>query len=159
MSLKSLLEEDLVERAPTSPDEIAELAAMVERDLSAHRAEGLPRDWEFAIAYSAALNLATITVRAEGYRARAGAHHYAVLAAFGVIAGEEYSDRVSYLQSCRVKRHRAEYDRAGQVTSAEVESLVREANDLKGWVMRWPRFHHAQLLPTAWEAERAEGSH
>lgn len=150
MSLRSLLDENRIEAQPTSPQEIAELARMADRDLVAYRAEGLPADWQFAIAYGAALQLVTIVVRAEGYRALTGAHHYSTIEAFGAIAGDEYSDRVAYLQSCRVKRNRAEYDRAGEVTTAEVQALVDEAHELSAWVKAWLAFHHPQLVPATW---------
>ncbi|MBD3292353.1 MAG: hypothetical protein GF393_05480 [Armatimonadia bacterium] len=150
MDLKSLLDQELITREPASAEEIHHLARLVDRDLKAHRAEGLPPDWQFAIAYGAALQLVTIIIRAEGFRALAGAHHYATIEAFGAIAGEQYSDRVQYLQTCRGKRNRAEYDRAGEITRSEVETLVDEAHELKAWVAAWLGFHHPRLLPKTW---------
>ncbi|MEA3402173.1 MAG: hypothetical protein U9R79_13130 [Armatimonadota bacterium] len=123
---------------------------MVERDLVAHEAQGLPTDWRFAIAYSAALKLATVVVRAEGYRTVGGGHHFVTFAAFGAIMGTAEQGRVQYLQSCRVKRNRAAYDRAGEVTEADVEDLVSEAHALKELVIAWLRQHHPALLPGVW---------
>jgi len=154
MSLERLQRESLIERQQTTPEEIAELARLVERDLSAHGYPDLPYDWRFAIAYSAALQAATIVVRAAGYRALSGAHHYATFAAFGAIAGDEYADRVEYLQSCRNKRNRAEYQQAGQITEAEVAALAEEAVQLRDWVATWLRYHHPELVPERWQSPK-----
>jgi len=91
-------------------------------------------------------------VRAAGYRALSGAHHYATFAAFGAIAGEEYGDRVEYLQACRNKRNRAEYQQAGRITDAEVAALAREARELRDWVVAWLRYHHPELVPAEWQS-------
>ncbi len=152
MSLQRLQRESQIEQQPTKPEEIAELAWLLERDLAAHSSSGLPQDWRFAIAYSAALQAATIVVRAAGYRALSGAHHYATFAAFGAIAGDEYSDRVEYRQTCRNKRNRAEYQMAGQISEAEVAALAHEARDLRDWVVAWLRYHHPELLPGEWQS-------
>jgi len=150
MSLERLQAESLIERQATTAEEIAELARLSERDLSAHDSEGLPDDWRFAIAYSAALQAATIVVRAEGFRALAGAHHYATFAAFGAIVGDEYNDRIEYLQDCRGKRNRAEYLHASQIGEAEVASLAEEARQLRDWVAAWLAYHHPDLVPEQW---------
>ncbi len=157
MSLERLQSESLIERQETTVEEIAELARLVDRDLAAHDSEGLPADWGFAIAYSAALQAATIVVRAEGFRALAGAHHYATFAAFGAIVGDEYNDRVEYLQNCRAKRNRAEYQRAGQITQAEVASLAEEARQLRDWVAAWLAYHHPDLVPEQWRTADGTG--
>ena len=42
MSLQRLQRESLIEQHPTKPEEIAELARLLERDLAAHSSTGLP---------------------------------------------------------------------------------------------------------------------
>ena len=45
----------------TNRNEIAELMAVVDRDLAASKTPGLHNDWSFNMAYNAALQLATGT--------------------------------------------------------------------------------------------------
>jgi hypothetical protein len=53
----------------TSPQEIGDLLAIVERDLSDSQASGLSADWRLNIAHNAALQAATAALAASGYRA------------------------------------------------------------------------------------------
>lgn len=150
MSLERLQRESLIEEQPVTAEEIAHLAELLERDLAACATAGLSPDWRFAIAYSAALQAATIVVRASGHRALSGAHHYATFAAFGAIVGEEYTDRIMYLQACRNKRNRAEYEQADRIGEAEVTALIEEARELRDWVAAWLSYHHPELMPETW---------
>lgn len=49
----------------TNRNEIAELMAVVDRDLAASETPGLHNDWSFNIAYNAALQLATAALAAS----------------------------------------------------------------------------------------------
>ena len=62
----------------TSPQEIADLLAVADRDLNDCKASGLSADWRLNIAYNAALQAATAALAACGYRAVREAHHYRV---------------------------------------------------------------------------------
>jgi hypothetical protein len=53
----------------SSPQEIADLLALADRDLNDCRAKGSSEDWQLAIAYNAALQSATAALAANGYRA------------------------------------------------------------------------------------------
>jgi len=53
----------------SSPQEIRDLLAVVERDLHDSEARGLSADWRMNIAYNAALQAATAALAAAGYRA------------------------------------------------------------------------------------------
>lgn len=56
-------------------NEIADLLAIVNRDLAESQVEGRTLDWRLAIAYNAALQAATAALAAAGYRAARGDHH------------------------------------------------------------------------------------
>ena len=61
-------------------EEIAELMAVVDRDLEDAAVPGLRSDWRLSISYNAALQLATLALAAEGYRpGRERAHERAIL--------------------------------------------------------------------------------
>ncbi len=63
----------------TSRQEIADLLAVADRDLTKCQTPGLGPDWKLNIAYNAALQLATAALAAAGFRASREAHHYRVL--------------------------------------------------------------------------------
>ncbi len=51
-----------------SPEEIADLLAVVDRDLEDAALDRLSSDWRLGISYNAALQLAILALAAEGYR-------------------------------------------------------------------------------------------
>jgi len=66
----------LIKDEPTSKNELDDLFNIVKRDLIECRTEELSLDWQFGIAYNAALKLCTIFLRADGKRISAGSHHF-----------------------------------------------------------------------------------
>jgi hypothetical protein len=79
MSLQNWLQNSWLVRHTTSPEEIANLLALSDRDLAACQVKQLPADWRFAIAYNAGLQAATAALAAAGYRAARDNHHYRVI--------------------------------------------------------------------------------
>lgn len=64
--------------------------------------------------------------------------------------GQGYAD---YLDMCRSKRATASYDRAGEISDTEVESLLEEVEAFREKVLAWLRKHHPDLaeeVPGAW---------
>lgn len=68
-----------LQRHKSSPNEVRDLLAVVERDLADSAAEGLSAVWRLNIAYNAALQAATVALAAAGYRASRDQHHYRVI--------------------------------------------------------------------------------
>ena len=58
MTLQRYLENSWIREHRTSPEEIAELLAIAERDVEQSATPGLAAEWRLAIAYNAALQLA-----------------------------------------------------------------------------------------------------
>ena len=131
----------------TSPQEISNLLAIVDRDLK-DTAEDISPDWRFGIAYNAALKLCMMLLYAAGYRAAKGGHeHYRPIHALPLILGAEYRDEAVYLDACRKKRHTVEYDSAGVATVDDAEELVTSVGELREKVLDWLKQHHPDLLP------------
>ncbi len=131
----------------TSRREIADLLAVVDRDMSDALATGVSLDRRFAIAYSAVLGLASMVLAASGYRAAARRGHHAVtLQALPEIMGDDVREAATYFDSCRVLRNASDYDRAGVVSASEVEELLREATAFRGRVLAWLRETHPRLV-------------
>ncbi len=147
MTLEELSRNKLIRPTPTSPREIQDLWQLVQRDLSSATIAGLPLDWQFAIAYHAVLQLATIVLRCEGYRAASASHHTVTFTALAAVAGQELGDLVEYFQACRAKRNIVEYDRAGEISQEEVAKLLAAAGQFRKWVAHWTKTKHPDLAP------------
>ena len=68
MSLIQWLDNGWLRKHVTSKEEIANLMAIVNRDIEDAQVKEISNDWRFGIAYNAALKLATIMLYASGYR-------------------------------------------------------------------------------------------
>ena len=117
----------------------------MERDLADARNTSVSADWQFGIAYNAALKLCTILLYASGYRSEKNLAHYRTLQALPLILGQERDDDADYLDACRAKRHTAEYDVAGTVSQSEADELREFAASLQTEVIEWLRSNHSIL--------------
>jgi hypothetical protein len=88
----------------TSPQEIEELFAVVERDLADSAARGISADWRMNIAYNAALQAARAALAAAGYRATREQHHYRVIQSLRETIGADVA-LVNALDAFRKKRN------------------------------------------------------
>jgi hypothetical protein len=129
----------------TSPEEIANLLAIVDRDL-ADAGGGISPDWRFGIAYNADLKLCTILLYAEGYRAARMLQHYRTIHALPLILGFEYRADADYLDTCRKKRNVVEYDYVGGATEDEASELAAYVLELRKKVLAWLKHNHPLLL-------------
>jgi hypothetical protein len=146
MTLKQWADNGWLRSHQTSRQEIADLLAIVERDLA--DAEGdISADWRFGIAYNAALKLCTILLYASGYRPEKTLQHYRTLSALPLILGAERKDDADYLETCRTKRNMAEYEMAGVATPQDAAELASFAQRLRQDVTGWLKHAHPELLP------------
>ena len=145
MSLEQWAKNGWLRSHKTSRREIADLLAIVDRDLK--DAEGdISADWKFGIAYNAALKLCTILLHSSGYRPEKSLAHYRTLQALPLILGERHKDDANYLDTCRTKRNTAEYDRAGVTTEEDARELIDFVRELRGEVIDWLRKNHPKLI-------------
>ncbi len=128
----------------TSPEEIANLFGIVDRDL-ADASGGISPDWRFGIAYNAALKLCTILLYASGYRAERVLQHYRTIQAMPLILGSDRRADAEYLETCRKKRNIVEYDYVGGATDDEVDELISFVKELRSGVLDWLRENHPLL--------------
>lgn len=131
----------------TSASQVADLFAIVERDLNDARSARLSTDWQFGIAYNAALKLCTILLYAEGWRPERTLAHYRTLQSLPLILGEQRNDDADYLDSCRAKRNSVEYDTAGTTSSEEARELIEFCEEFKTAVLEWLLEKHPNLHP------------
>ncbi|RII27411.1 MAG: hypothetical protein CXR30_14950 [Geobacter sp.] len=146
MSLKNWAEYGWLKSHNTSSQEIADLMAIVDRDIADAKSGGISTDWQFGIAYNAALKLCTILLAAEGYRSGQGLQHYRTIQALPLILGPERSGDSDYLDACRVKRNTVEYDRIGATSEGEVAELLEFVIEFRATVLEWLKTKHTELL-------------
>jgi hypothetical protein len=126
--------------------EIADLFAIVDRDLKDSRAPGVSSDWSFGIAYNAALKLCAILLHATGYRPEKTLQHYRTLQALPLILGDHWKSEAEYLETCRRKRNVVEYDRVGDASETDARELQDFIGDFRVAVTDWLRENHPELL-------------
>jgi hypothetical protein len=145
MSLQQWADSGWLRPHTTNHAEIANLLAIVDRDLS-DAAKGISPDWRFGIAYNAALKLCTILLYSEGYRPERTLQHYRTIQSMPLILGDEHKSDAEYLEACRKKRNIAEYEYVGGITEKEAEELIEFVKTLRNRVLEWLKNYHPQLL-------------
>ncbi len=129
----------------TSRQEIEDLLVVAGRDLKDCRTEGLSPEWRLAIAYNAALQVATAALAACGYRAAREAHHYRAIQSLAHTMSID-SQRVAQLDAFRKKRNISGYERAGGVSEKESREMRVLAEALRDEFDGWMKKHHKDLL-------------
>jgi hypothetical protein len=129
----------------TSPEEIASLLAIVERDLANAKVAGLSEDWRFNIAYNAALQAATAALAAAGFRAAREQHHYRTIQSLALTI-EWPAARVERFDRFRKKRNIIGYETAGVVSEREAREMHELAIALRDDAVAWLEKQHPKLL-------------
>lgn len=146
MSLQQWASNGWLRPHTTTAQQVSDLLTIADRDLEDSRRD-LSADWQFGIAYNAALKLCTVLLYASGYRPEKNLAHYRTLQALPLILGKQRKDDADYLDTCRAKRNTAEYDVAGTVSQTEADELRDFATGLRTDVIAWLRKHHPSLAP------------
>ena len=129
----------------TSQEEIADVLAVIDRDLNDCQSEGLSPDWRLAIAYNAALQAALAGLAAEGYRVARESHHFRAIQSLSLTLGCDKA-LVAQLDAFRKKRNISDYERAGSVSIREAEEMQELAHALRAELVGWLSRTHPDLL-------------
>lgn len=129
----------------TSPQEMADLLAVADRDLRDCAVSGLSADWRLNIAYNAALQAATAALAACGYRAVREAHHSRVIQSLVYTIGLE-GKTVTQFDAFRKKRNVGGYERAGMVSDHEANEMLSLAQKIRERVESWLKEKYPELL-------------
>lgn len=100
-----MLKNGTIENRASSKQEIQDLLNIVDQDIKDSKVCDVSYDWQFGIAYNAALKLAHILVRGSDYRVKGGSHHMNTIAMIPKVLGHKYKDDSEYLDTCRKKRN------------------------------------------------------
>jgi len=141
-----LLAEKRVQPEPAKKQELDDLRALVQRNLDDAALTALSSDGRFSMAYNGVRALATIAVRAAGYRVKAtGGGHYNTFVAMEAAMGAGCSKLAAYFDTCRQKRNDLNYDAANLASDTEVEELLRQAVHFRQIVESWIHQNHPSL--------------
>lgn len=135
MSIDNFLKRGILVKQASSKEGIDELLKIVERDIKDSKASEVSYDWQFGIAYNAALKLATILVRSAGYRVKGQGHHMNTIALIPEFLGKDKKEYSDYLDTCRRKRNTVEYDSIGGATREDVLELRDFVSELQSHVL------------------------
>ncbi len=145
MSLADWLKNGWLIEHRTSAREVADLLAVVERDLADSATEEISADWRMNIAYNAALQAANAALAAAGYRASRDQHHFRVIQSLRETIGTT-AERVATFDAFRKKRNITGYERVGAVSDADATEMHQLAVAIRDEVLTWLRRHHPRLL-------------
>ena len=145
MSLEDWLTHRWLIRYETSPQEISDLLAVIQRDLRDCHTDNLSTDWAFSIAYNAALQVAKLALAASGYRAAREAHHERTIESLKFTINSENS-LIKLMQDFRKKRNLVEYHKSGVISDLECREMIRSADTLNGQIWDWLKENHPDLL-------------
>lgn len=102
----------------------------------------------FLLACNAALSLATVALRAAGYRTSSNlpGHHAIAIASLAFTLGAD-ARTVAVLEAFRRKRNRATYGGPEEVSEQELAELVTLATRLRAQLAAWLKARHPELAP------------
>lgn len=130
-----------------SEKEIRAILTVVDRALLNAAIQDVSADRRFATAYNAILQLATIAVRASGYRVTGQHHHWLTLEILPQIMPSLDRGRADYFDACRRKRNKVDYDTAEVISEIEPAEVLNEAQEFKEAVVDWLKARHPELHP------------
>ena len=146
MSLEKWVEYGWLRREPTSPGEIRDLLAIVERSVADSKVEAISTDLRFIAAFNAALCLATTALRASGHRTvTQAAHHVKTIESLELTVKAD-PKVIQRFKTFNNKRNKSVYDVAGAVSDQELEAMVKLAIELKEATVTWLEKFQPELL-------------
>ena len=145
MNLTDWLNNGWLVEHQTSSGEISDLISAAGMDLNNASVPGVDSEWQFIMAYTAAMRLALATLAACGYRPSRESGHYRTIGSLALTIGAE-KKLVDKFDAFRKKRNLSQYETAGLVSEKEVEEMKALALELKSRVIVWLKTNHPELL-------------
>ena len=145
MTLQNLLEIGQLKEHEATPEEIQTLLVAVRRNLADAQIEAVSLETRFDAAYKAIMQLAMISLLANGFRPGSGAgHHMTMIQSLPKSIGLS-RQRVVVLDALRRKRNAADY-MGSYVDQAATGACLAEAQLLLTDVELWLRKYRSDLL-------------
>ena len=145
MTWQQLISERRVAREPTDRAESDALRALVRRCVADASIEALSGDGRFDRAYAAARTLATMAIRASGYRVKQPAAHYNTFLALEVADSSTFAGYAAYFDNCRGLRNQLSYEAIDVVSETDLAELVEKVPEFEREVEAWLNTHHPEV--------------
>jgi hypothetical protein len=147
MTWKELLAERRVAKEELATrDEVDRLRALARRSQADAGVEELSEEGRFEHAYAAARALATLVIRASGYRVKQPAAHYNTFLALEAANPGVFAEYAAYFDICRVRRNELSYEGVEVVSETELEELLRKLPAFERAVDKWLRQNRPEIL-------------
>ena len=147
MSLENLVKIGKLHPHEARRDEIQRLLRGLERSLADARIKGLSNEGRLTAAYDSLLRLATIALRAAGYRTspEQPGHHAITLQALPLTLGTG-ADLTAQMDAFRRKRNLAAYEGDDSVSDRDLAELMAILDELKPGLSQWLQKQHPELM-------------
>jgi hypothetical protein len=137
MTWKKLLADRRVATEPVSKEEIESLRELARRSQQDAGLKDLSFDGRFDRAYSAAHALATLVIRASGYRAMQPSAQHNTFLALEEVDRALFTDFSAYFDTCRTIRNEVSYEAASVVSEAQLTELLEQVKAFESVVNDW----------------------
>src|SRR3989338_11190875 len=135
VNYKELERDNLISAYKAPPEQIEKELKIAARDIKVTRKTlDEDNDWAFSIAYNAILQAGRALMFSKGYRPRGMEQHKTVLRFIEITLGKPYQEKVRFIDTMRINRHRVMYDEPELISKAEAEYAVQIAKDFVGLV-------------------------
>ncbi len=130
---------------PTSKQELDELREMVATNLKDAHVADLSAQGRYEFAYNAARLLATIVIRANGYRviSKSGHHFYTFQAL--AVTDPSFAKAVADFDAARGKRNDFSYDTPIPISDTDADDLMQAVEQFQRNAQKWIRAKHPML--------------
>lgn len=144
MSLQDWLDKGYLKTHRSSANEIEQLFAVFDRDISDAWARDLSADRRFATAYNAALMAARAALAASGYRTSGEGGHYFTIQSLAFTLRLD-PETILQLNKFRQKRNISDYEMIGMVSEQDVDEMIALAHEVRRAATEWLEKNHPTL--------------
>jgi len=137
MTYKSLLKDNLITNYKAPKEQIEKELRLSERDIRVSKKTlDEDNDWAFAIAYNAILQAGRALMFSKGYRPRGPEQHKTVFQFLNLTFGKQYQDKLRFIDTMRINRHRVLYDEPELISNSEAKHAVQIAEEFIGLIKK-----------------------
>ncbi len=147
MTFAELLKQRRVALEPVGPDEIVLLRALANRYIADAAIEEMSPEGRFQQAYGAARTLATMVVRASGYRVKQPGAHFSTFLALEAADPGIFLDYATYFDTCRALRNELTYEGPAGISETELEEVLRVVPEFRQAIEAWIALNHPEFAP------------
>ena len=146
MSWTKLLGDKRVAAEPAARQELDDLRQMVAAELRDAHVAGVSAKGKYEFAYNAARLMATVAVRASGYRVSAKVgHHYFTFQALQAV-DPSFAAVAIYFDDARDKRNDFSYDGPARISDTDAADLLAAVERFRGDAEAWVAANHPALV-------------